>query len=357
MLCKIFQRPKVQQLCPFQLVMATRLQFDSSCDIGVYSKLTNAYCLVGIVGSQKFDSTFEDELAHIPGFQVIQTSINGSWKQKRASLPYTTTPQGTDMNWAYYDRIRAIEENNFIYGWFALGNIAVHEPVQQFWNWKKVSSSVMLPELQHLRNSLPDSFEVKCVDEAHSALGNCIACNDDFALIHPDLDKILNLRRVTQRVLGSLELVDCFECVFCVFLVNPVSFGTMAATNPDATFDCITDYIEEMKWHVERLRQLLPKLIPQNSTFLVQTHCEESFPKEKVGCPDPHQGKEEIGTSLVRDSELIESEALASSKYVREIDHALFTFNVLFEDDINTPNEPSGENDGIACLESYPTMV
>ncbi|KAM3355894.1 hypothetical protein P3S68_022608 [Capsicum galapagoense] len=127
----------------------------------------------------------------------------------------------------------------------------------------------------------------------------------------------------------------------------------MAATNPDATFDRITDYIEEMKWHVERLRQLLPKLIPQNPTFLVQTHCDESFPKEEVGYPDPHQGKEEIETSLVRDSELIESEALASSKFVREIDHGLFTFNVLFEDDINTPNEPSGENDGIACLEDY----
>ncbi|KAM3252094.1 hypothetical protein P3L10_006164 [Capsicum annuum] len=45
-------------------------------------------------------------------------------------------------------------------------------------------------ELQHLRNSLPDSVEVKCVDEAHSALENCIACNDDFALIHPDRDKV-----------------------------------------------------------------------------------------------------------------------------------------------------------------------
>ncbi|KAF3671581.1 Eukaryotic translation initiation factor 6 [Capsicum annuum] len=85
---------------------------------------------------------------------------------------------GTDMNWAYYDRIRAIEENNFIY------------------------------ELQHLRNSLPDSFEVKCVDEAHSALGNCIACNDDFALIHPDLDKlteeiiadVLGVKVICQRI-------------------------------------------------------------------------------------------------------------------------------------------------------------
>ncbi|XP_047270451.1 uncharacterized protein LOC124899580 [Capsicum annuum] len=57
----------------------------------------------------------------------------------------------------------------------------------------------------------------------------------------------------------------------------------MAATNLDATFDRITDYIEGMKWHVERLYQLLPKLIPQNPTFLVQTPCSESFAKEDVG--------------------------------------------------------------------------
>ncbi|XP_060192799.1 eukaryotic translation initiation factor 6-2-like isoform X2 [Lycium barbarum] len=126
--------------------MATRLQFENSCDIGVYSKLTNAYCLVGIGGSEKFYSTFEDELGVIRGFPVIKTSINGSWSVGRLCagnkngllLPYTTTPQ----------------------------------------------------ELQHLRNSLPDSVEVQCIDEAHSALGNCIACNDHVALIHPDLDKV-----------------------------------------------------------------------------------------------------------------------------------------------------------------------
>ncbi|XP_047271474.1 uncharacterized protein LOC107878543 [Capsicum annuum] len=127
----------------------------------------------------------------------------------------------------------------------------------------------------------------------------------------------------------------------------------MAATNLDTTFDRIIDYIEEIKWHVERLCQLLPKLIPQNLTSLVQTPCDEIFQKEEVGYLDPHQGKDEIETSLVCDSELTESETLASFKSVREIDHALFRFNVLFEDDINTPNEPTGENDGIACVEGY----
>lgn len=45
-------------------------------------------------------------------------------------------------------------------------------------------------ELQHLRNSLPDSVTVQRIEERLSALGNCIACNDHVALTHPDLDKV-----------------------------------------------------------------------------------------------------------------------------------------------------------------------
>lgn len=30
------------------------LQFENSCEVGVFSKLTNAYCLVGIGGSENF---------------------------------------------------------------------------------------------------------------------------------------------------------------------------------------------------------------------------------------------------------------------------------------------------------------
>lgn len=47
-------------------------------------------------------------------------------------------------------------------------------------------------ELQHLRNSLPDSVKVQRVEERLSALGNVIACNDYVALVHPDLDKVIN---------------------------------------------------------------------------------------------------------------------------------------------------------------------
>jgi len=45
-------------------------------------------------------------------------------------------------------------------------------------------------ELQHLRNSLPDSVKIQRVEEKLSALGNVVSCNDYVALAHPDLDKV-----------------------------------------------------------------------------------------------------------------------------------------------------------------------
>ena len=46
-------------------------------------------------------------------------------------------------------------------------------------------------ELQHIRNSLPDSVMIRRVEERLSALGNVIACNDYVALAHPDLDRVI----------------------------------------------------------------------------------------------------------------------------------------------------------------------
>lgn len=45
-------------------------------------------------------------------------------------------------------------------------------------------------ELQHIRNTLPDSVKVQRIEERLSALGNVIACNDYVALVHPDLDRV-----------------------------------------------------------------------------------------------------------------------------------------------------------------------
>lgn len=56
--------------------MATRCQFENTNDIGVFAKLTNAYCMVAAGGSENFYSVFEAELADkIP---VFQASIAGT---------------------------------------------------------------------------------------------------------------------------------------------------------------------------------------------------------------------------------------------------------------------------------------
>lgn len=141
--------------------MATRLQFENSCDIGVFSKLTNAYCLVALGGSEKCYSTLEAELSGpIP---VVKTSIGGlggrtvgrlcAGNRKGLLLPHHTNDQ----------------------------------------------------ELQHLRNSLPDSVVVQRIDEPLSALGNNIACNDYCAIIHADLDK------ETEEIISDVLGVECFR--------------------------------------------------------------------------------------------------------------------------------------------------
>jgi len=99
--------------------MATRAQYENNNEVGVFAKLTNAYCLVAIGGSENFYSVFESELAdHIP---VIHTSIAG---------------------------VRII-------GRLTTGNK----------NGLLVPSTTTDQELQHIKNSLPDKVKVQRVDE------------------------------------------------------------------------------------------------------------------------------------------------------------------------------------------------
>ncbi|KAJ0982209.1 hypothetical protein J5N97_010464 [Dioscorea zingiberensis] len=127
----------------FNLFRLYGVQFDNCNEVGVFSKLTNAYCLVAFGGSEKFYSVYEAELADV--IPVIKTSIAGTrtvgrlcaGNKKGLLLPHNTTDQ----------------------------------------------------ELQHLRNSLPDRVVVQRIDEPLCALGNCISCNDHVALAHADLDK------------------------------------------------------------------------------------------------------------------------------------------------------------------------
>ncbi|XP_050070942.1 eukaryotic translation initiation factor 6 [Anopheles maculipalpis] len=123
--------------------MALRAEFENNDDIGVFSKLTNSYCLVAIGGSEAFYSVFESELADV--IPVVHTSIAGCR----------------------------------IIGRLSVGNK----------NGLIVPNSTTDVELQHLRNSLPDAVKIHRVEERLSALGNVIACNDYVALVHPDIDR------------------------------------------------------------------------------------------------------------------------------------------------------------------------
>jgi len=138
--------------------MAVRAQFENSSDIGVFSKLTNSYCLLSYGGSEHF-RVFEAELGdHIP---IVHCSIAGcrvigrltAGNRKGLLVPNTTTDQ----------------------------------------------------ELLHIKNSLSESVTVQRIEERLSALGNCIVCNDHVALIHPDLD------RETEEIVADVLGVEVFR--------------------------------------------------------------------------------------------------------------------------------------------------
>lgn len=134
--------------------MAVRCQFENNNDIGVFSKLTNAYCLVAVGGSENFYSIFEAELAdHMP---VIHASIAGTR----------------------------------IVGRMCVGNK----------NGLLLPNSTTDQEMQHIKNSLPDAVKVQRCEERLSALGNCISANDYVALVHSDLDR--ETEEIVQDVLG-----------------------------------------------------------------------------------------------------------------------------------------------------------
>mmetsp|Transcript_24417 Transcript_24417/g.49998 ORF Transcript_24417/g.49998 Transcript_24417/m.49998 type:complete len:246 (-) Transcript_24417:243-980(-) len=139
--------------------MATRLQFENSNEIGCFATLTNSYCVVAQGTSENFNSVFEAELAdHIP---VVKTSIAGT---------------------------RVI-------GRTIVGNR----------RGLLVPNTCTDGELQHLRNSLPDGVVIQRVEERLSALGNCIASNDNVALVHSDLD------RETEDIVADVLGVEVFR--------------------------------------------------------------------------------------------------------------------------------------------------
>ncbi|OMJ18926.1 Eukaryotic translation initiation factor 6 [Smittium culicis] len=139
--------------------MASRTQFENNNEIGVFSKLTNSYCLVATGGSTNFYSDFQSVLGDV--VPLVHTSINGTR----------------------------------IVGSLTAGNR--HGLIVPLYTTDQ--------ELQHLRNSLPDSVAIQRVEERFSALGNVIACNDYVALVHPDLD------RETEEIIADVLQVEVFK--------------------------------------------------------------------------------------------------------------------------------------------------
>jgi translation initiation factor 6 len=137
----------------------TGLQFENHIDIGVFSKLTNSYCLVAIQGSTNFYSAFESELGDV--IPIVHTTIGGT---------------------RIIGRLTAGNRHGLL-----------------------VPSTTNDQELQHLRNSLPDSVAIQRVEERLSALGNVIACNDHVALVHPDID------RETEEIIADVLKVEVFR--------------------------------------------------------------------------------------------------------------------------------------------------
>ena len=139
--------------------MAVRAQYEGSNEIGVFSKLTNTYCLTAIGGSENFYSIFEGELGDV--IPVIHCSIAGC---------------------SIVGRLCAGNRHGLL-----------------------VPNTTTDNELQHLRNCLPDEVKLARVEERLSALGNVIACNDYVALVHPDLD------RETEEILADTLGVEVFR--------------------------------------------------------------------------------------------------------------------------------------------------
>lgn len=148
-----------QSCVPQASFMAVRASFENNCEIGCFAKLTNTYCLVAIGGSENFYSVFEGELSDtIP---VVHASIAGCR----------------------------------IIGRMCVGNR----------HGLLVPNNTTDQELQHIRNSLPDSVQIRRVEERLSALGNVTSCNDYVALVHPDLD------RETEEILADVLKVEVFR--------------------------------------------------------------------------------------------------------------------------------------------------
>jgi translation initiation factor 6 len=133
--------------------------FDNCKEIGVFARLSNGYCLIGNGTSYNTYSLFDQELSkYMP---VVQCAV----------------------------------ADTGLLGRLTVGN-------------KKgllVPNTINDHELTLIRNSLPDSIKIRKIDDRLSALGNCIACNDHVALIHPEFE------RESEEIIADILGVETFR--------------------------------------------------------------------------------------------------------------------------------------------------
>ncbi|KAH0571594.1 Eukaryotic translation initiation factor 6 [Spironucleus salmonicida] len=124
--------------------MTYTTHFENSPDVGVFAIMTNNYCISAPSPAAHYFSLLESTLA----------------------------PHGVAA-------FRSTIANSKLLGRLCAGN----------------SKGLLLPsgvtdsEFLNIRNALPDDVVVQKLDERLSALGNIIACNDNFCLIHPDAER------------------------------------------------------------------------------------------------------------------------------------------------------------------------
>ena len=122
--------------------MTNRTNYNKCQEIGAFIKLTNSYCLVSDEASDNFMNT-------------IQSNI------------------GTDM-----PIIPISIANSSIIGRLCVGNKY----------GLLVPASITDDEWNMLSESLPAGVDLRKIDDKFSALGNVIVCNDQMALVHPDIE-------------------------------------------------------------------------------------------------------------------------------------------------------------------------
>ena len=138
--------------------MALRAEYEASTDIGVFTKLTNKYCMMAPGGAASYRIIEQEVSSRIPCFDATIGGLR-------------------------------------IVGRLSAGNR----------KGLLVSNTCNDQELLHIRNCLPDDIVVQRIEERFSALGNIICCNDHVALVHPEID------RETEEIIADVLGVEVFR--------------------------------------------------------------------------------------------------------------------------------------------------